>query len=288
MRLDRCCRMPALYHRPHALDAALGLLAERRLRVLAGATDIYPALVGRSPDLDVLDITGLGELDGITRTAEGWRIGALTRWSAIAQAPLPPLFAGLQAAAGAIGGRQIQNAATLGGNLCNASPAADGVPCLLAIDARVELASTAGRRCLPLDAFILGNRRTALRDDEILTAIFLPEPTQPSHSVFLKLGARRHLVISIVMVAVTLGVAQGRVAQAAAAVGACAPTARRLPALEARLLGEPVTPALARLVQPECLTPLAPIDDMRGTASYRLDAAATLLRRALTELAAGG
>jgi CO/xanthine dehydrogenase FAD-binding subunit len=278
--------MSPLYHRPVTLDAALALRAERRLRVLAGATDIYPALVGRSPDLDVLDITGVGELEGITRTAHGWRIGALTRWSAIAQASLPPPFAGLQQAAGAIGGRQIQNVATLGGNLCNASPAADGVPCLLALDASVELASGAGWRCLPLEAFILGNRRTALRQDEILTAILVPEPLQATRSTFLKLGARRHLVISIVMVAVTLAVERGRVARAATAVGACAATARRLPALEERLLGEPATPDLARLIEPSCLAPLDPIDDLRGTAPYRLDAAANLLRRALAAVAA--
>jgi CO/xanthine dehydrogenase FAD-binding subunit len=96
--------------------------------VLAGGTDFYPARVGRAIDEDILDITAIGELRGIAEDADGWRIGATTTWSELIETRLPPLFDGLKLAAREVGGRQIQNAGTIAGNLCNASPAADGVP----------------------------------------------------------------------------------------------------------------------------------------------------------------
>jgi CO/xanthine dehydrogenase FAD-binding subunit len=275
------------YLRPERLGDALDALARGPLTVLAGGTDVYPARVGRSFDGDVLDIAGLGELRGLRTQADGrLRIGALTRWADLAgDRGLPPHLTGLALAARDVGGRQIQNVATLGGNLCHASPAADAVPNLLALDAGVELASSArGRRELRLGEFVLGNRRTALAPDELLTAILVPAPRGEAASTFLKLGGRRYLVISAVAVAAALDVVDGRVARAGIAVGACAPTARRLPALEERLLGERLGPGLGRLVDPECLAPLSPIDDARGTAAYRLDTCLTLLRRGLVAL----
>ena len=187
-----------------------------------------------------------------------------------------------------MGGVQIQNRGTIGGNVCNASPAADGVPALLALDAQVELARQGARRRLPLERFLLGPRRTARAADELLTAFVLPVPPAGSRSTFLKLGARRYLVISIAMVAIAIDVgADGRVAAARLAVGACGPVAARLPVLEARLAGLalPLAPAaLARLFDQEALAPLRPIDDVRGGASYRLDAVTTLLTRGLADL----
>ena len=111
--------------------------------MLAGGTDFYPARVGRAIDEDVLDIGGIDVLRGITAGPAGWRLGATTTWSELLEADLPPLFDGLKQAAREVGGRQIQNAGTFAGNLCNASPAADGVPALLALDAEVELAGPA-------------------------------------------------------------------------------------------------------------------------------------------------
>ena len=108
--------------------------------VLAGGTDFYPARVGRAIGEDVLDIGGIAILRGISADRAGWRLGATTTWSELIEADLPPLFDGLKQAAREVGGRQIQNAGTLAGNLCNASPAADGVPCLLALDAEIEIA----------------------------------------------------------------------------------------------------------------------------------------------------
>jgi CO/xanthine dehydrogenase FAD-binding subunit len=274
------------YLRPSVLDDALRARAAGPCAVLAGGTDFYPARVGRAVDEDVLDLTAVKALRGIAETREGLRIGALVTWSDLVAAPLPPCFDALKLAAREVGGVQIQNAGTVAGNLCNASPAADGVPPLLALGAEVELASVRGLRRLPLGAFILGNRRTACAADELVTAVLAPQWGERARSTFLKLGARRYLVISIAMVAVTVETdAQGAIARCGIAVGACSAVAQRLPALEAALAGRRLAPGIGAMVAPAHLAPLTPIDDVRATAGYRADAAATLVARALEKLA---
>jgi CO/xanthine dehydrogenase FAD-binding subunit len=273
-----------VYLRPRHLEEALAALA-RPHTVLAGGTDFYPARVGRAIDDDVLDIGAIGALRGIAADETGWRLGATTTWSELIEADLPPLFDGLKQAAREVGGRQIQNAGTLAGNLCNASPAADGVPCLLALDAEVEIAGPAGSRRLPLRRFITGARRTALVPGELVVAIHVPLPRHDARSAFLKLGTRRYLVISIAMAAATLEIADGRVAAARIAVGACSPVAERLALLEAALMGAPLDRRLADRVEVSQLAPLTPIDDVRGSADYRSDAVVTLLRRLLRAFA---
>jgi CO/xanthine dehydrogenase FAD-binding subunit len=273
------------YARPATLHEAIRALQAGGARVLAGGTDLYPATQAQTLAEPVLDLTAIPALQGITRHGQGLRIGACTTWTAIADAALPPALAALQQAARQVGGRQIQNAGTIGGNLCNASPAADGVPPLLACDAGVELAGPDGTRLLPLADFITGPRRTALGKGEVLTAVLIPESGLSGASAFGKLGARAHLVISIVMVAARLEVRNGRIAGAALAVGACAPVARRLPGVEAMLKDLTPQDAAARIT-PEAIAPhLAPIDDIRATAAYRAEAAAALLARAVGGLA---
>jgi len=249
--------------------------------VLAGGTDFYPARVGGAIEEDVLDIGGIPILRGISCVSAGWRLGATTTWSELLEADLPPLFDGLKQAAREVGGRQIQNAGTLAGNLCNASPAADGVPCLLALDAEIEIASSTATRRVRLDQFITGVRRTSLAPGELVTAIHVPKPAQEARSAFLKLGARRYLVISIAMAAATLEIAGGRVANARIAVGACSAVAQRLPALEAALRDAPLDGHLADRVERSHLASLTPIDDIRGSATYRSDSTVVLLRRLL-------
>jgi CO/xanthine dehydrogenase FAD-binding subunit len=275
------------YSRPSELGEALEVLRARAPVILAGGTDFYPARVGRPLAEDVLDITAIAALRGIRREEGWWRIGALATWSGLIRADLPPCFDGLKQAAREIGGVQIQNAGTICGNICNASPAADGIPNLLALDAAVELAQGSTTRRVPLGDFVTGNRRTARRPQELVTAILVPAPEHPARSVFLKLGARRYLVISIVMVAAVLEAEGGKVAAARLAVGACSSVARRLPALEAALRGRRIDGRLGHAVTPEHLAPLAPIDDIRGSAAYRRDAALTLVRRALAALGGG-
>lgn len=275
-----------VYLRPNTTAEACAALAQGRFTVLAGGTDYYPARVGKPLADDILDISAIAALRGISEQADHWRIGATTTWSDLIAATLPPLFDGLKLAAREIGGVQIQNAGTLAGNLCNASPAADGVPPLLALDARVEIADAGGTSSVALAEFILGNRKTLLRPDQLLSAILVPKPAHAARSHFVKLGARKYLVVSIVMVAATLEVDAGRVSAARVAVGSASAVAQRLPLLEAALIGQTCDTGLGERASPAHLAPLAPIDDVRASAGYRQDAAFTLVRRALNELGA--
>jgi CO/xanthine dehydrogenase FAD-binding subunit len=272
------------YARPQTLTEALRLMADGSWRVLAGGTDLYPG-AGTQLAGAVLDLSGLPDLSGIS-ASEGVRIGATTSWGTIALADLPPAFAALQQAARQVGGRQIQTAGTIGGNLCNASPAADGVPPLLALSAEVELVSAAGKRTLPLERFLLGPRHTALGEGELLTAILIPGHGMRGRSAFLKLGARSHLVISIAMVAARLVVQDGQVVEAAVAVGACSAVAQRLPAVEAALKGALVATVADRVRAGDVEAVLTPIDDVRATGEYRREAATSLVRRAVAKAAA--
>ena len=274
------------YLRPTDLGEALAALAQARLTVLAGGTDYYPARVGKPVDDDILDISAIASLRGIRDEGGHWRIGATTTWSDLVAATLPPLFDGLKLAAREIGGEQIQNAGTVAGNVCNASPAADGVPPLLALDARVEIADAAGSTGVALAEFILGNRKTSLRPDQLLTAILVPKPAHAARSTFLKLGAREYLVVSIVIVAATLEVEAGRVRAARVAVGAASAVAQRLPLLEAALIGQRCDARLGEHARTEHLAALAPIDDVRASREYRMDAALTLARRVLNHIGA--
>jgi N-methylhydantoinase B len=279
------------YHRPASLDEALAIRAAGPVTVLAGGTDVYPAKAARvgwgdMRHADVLDISAVPDLRGITEDAAGWRIGALTTWSDLIRAELPALFDGLKVAAREVGGVQIQNRGTLAGNICTASPAGDGAPNLLALEAGIELSSRHGRRVVPMAAFIDDYRHTACRADEIVTAILVPKRSSAARSHFLKLGARKYLVISIVMVAGVIEMdAGGRIAAARLAIGSCSAIPQRLSALEALLVTQPSAMA-AELVVASHFDGLAPINDIRGSAAYRREAALALTRDLLRTLAA--
>jgi CO/xanthine dehydrogenase FAD-binding subunit len=236
----------------------------------------------RDLPFDIVDVTDLPELRGISRVSGGLRIGSGTTWAAIAQADFPPSLFALQQAAVQVGGRQIQNTGTIGGNLCTASPAADGIPPLLVLDAQLELVSARGVRVLALSDFLTGPRQTARATDEVMTAVLIPQSSLQGVSRFEKLGARAYLVISIAMVAARLEVEGGIVRQAALAVGACSATAQRLGRVEAALHGAPVADAAGRIDQAMVGAALAPLDDIRATSEYRIEAATELLRRAVT------
>jgi CO/xanthine dehydrogenase FAD-binding subunit len=276
-----------MFLRPRTLREAVEALAAPEVRILAGGTDFYPALGERKAAWPVLDVTAIPELRGIEVGPEQIRIGAAATWTEVIRTPLPRAFDALKAAAREVGSVQIQNRATVAGNICNASPAADGVPPLLALDAEIELVSRRGERRAPLASFITGNRKTAREDGEIVSAILVPRTTEGS-SAFLKLGTRRYLVISIAMVtAVVEADVQGRVAQARVAVGACSEVARRLADLERDLVGRAAQPGLGTAVTPGHVAGLSPIDDVRASAAYRLDAVRKLVARALDAAVAG-
>ena len=282
--------MPA-YYRPRSLDEALAIRAERPVTLLAGGTDVYPAKTARAgwgemSHADVLDISGVEGLRGIAETPTRLRFGALTTWSELRRAALPPACAGWQAAARDVGGAQIQNRGTLVGNICTASPAGDGIPCLLTLEAEVELASAGGSRTVPIGGFVTGYRRTDIKRDEIVTAIVVPKLAPSARGEFLKLGSRRYLVISIVMVAgVLVADDDGTIGQARIAVGACSPVAQRMHALEAALVGRNLEEA-PDLVVADQFAPLSPVDDIRASAAYRRSAAVELTRDLLAGFAA--
>jgi CO/xanthine dehydrogenase FAD-binding subunit len=270
-----------LFAQPTRLDEALDLAARTRPLVLAGGTDL---MVGASADLGpgpVMDISRIAELKGVTVEDDSIVIGGGTTWSELVAAELPRGFDGLKAAALEVGSIQIQNRGTIAGNLCNASPAADGVPPLLTLDAALEIQASGTRRSLPVAEFITGNRKTLLQPGELVTAIRIPRKLAEGRSTFLKLGSRRFLVISIVSVAALLVVEANRIAAARVAVGACSAVAKRLPALEAALVGQAADAALRNIAKSEHVMGLTPIDDVRGTGAYRKDAALQLVREAL-------
>jgi CO/xanthine dehydrogenase FAD-binding subunit len=273
------------YLRPTELDEALRALSGGGLTIVAGGTDFYPAHVGKPVDEDILDVTAIRGLRGIEKREDHWFVGATTTWTDLVRADLPGWFRSWKMAAREVGGVQIQNAGTMVGNVCNASPAADGTPCLVAMDASVRLASLAGERDVPVAEFVTGNRRTTRRPDEMVLGLVVPDIGTDATSTFLKLGARKYLVISIAMIAAILEpTADGTVGRCRIAVGSCSEVARRLPDLEAALAGRKIEKGLADIVTGDHLAALSPIDDVRGTGDYRRDAALTLVRRALAEL----
>jgi CO/xanthine dehydrogenase FAD-binding subunit len=271
-----------LYFRPRTLEEAVHTLANHGGTILSGGTDFFPSLGERPAPSPLVDISGITDLRGISVEKEFIRIGGRTTWTDVIRTPLPRCFDALKSAAREVGSVQIQNRGTVAGNLCNASPAADGVPPLLALDAQVELVSAAGVRRLPLDQFLVGNRKTLRRPDEMLSAVIVPRRLEDARSAFLKLGARRYLVISIAMVAAIVKTdSHGQIEEARVAVGSCSVVARRLIDLERDLIGVTAAPGWTSHVSSDHLRGLSPIADVRATAEYRQDAALTLVCRTL-------
>jgi len=278
------------YLRPTSLEDALELRASNEVQVIAGATDAYPMKAnadawGQYQPGTILDISALESLRGIEENDDHWRIGALATWSDIIRADLPASFDGLKLAAAEVGGVQIQNRGTLAGNICNASPAADGVPPLLALNAGVEIASQTGTRQMPLSGFIDAYRHISLGKDELVTAILIPKLPENTHSHFLKLGARRYLVISVVMASCVVVLDDdGLIAQACIALGACSPVAVRLTHLEEDIIGRTLDVSLGEVPTLSHLQDISPIEDVRASADYRLDGALKLVREMLQQL----
>jgi CO/xanthine dehydrogenase FAD-binding subunit len=254
--------------RPRTLADALAMLRdEGPLTPLAGCTDVYVNLqLGLTAERRFIDLWPLAELRGITADRRILHIGALTTFAAMVQSSLvrrrAPMLA---AAASEIGGRQIQNRATLGGNIANASPAGDSLPVLAVADAAIVLRSARGERRVPFASFYTGYRATVRQPDEIVTAIDIPPIDGVQY--WRKVGTRRAQAISKVMCAGVRGPA------VRVALGSVAPTVVRLPATE-HVLASGGTLAEA---QEALLGEIAPIDDVRSTAEYRRAVCASLL-----------
>lgn len=267
------------------LDAALEALerATPDTRVLAGGTDLMVELEsGRTRPDRVIDIWRVPDLRGIEREAGGLRIGALTDCATLVRSELIRTELDILAAsADEVGAEQIKNRATIGGNLGTASPAADLNPVLVALDARVRLASTLGIRELPVEDFLTGYRQTARRPDELITSIWIPARPEGERRAFKKIGTRRAQSISKVVVALALCAPGETVHSLRAAAGSVAARTLRLETLERELTGKAIDRTLIARATRECSRrDAAPIDDVRSSADYRR----TVLQRVLQSL----
>ncbi len=274
----------AAYHRPATLEAALALKAsEPAARFIAGGTDLVVQLRKRkAAPAPLISLRNIPELRGVTVDDASVRIGATTPLAdllrhEVVRAELPALAMALTTLAS----QQIRNVATVAGNLCNASPAADTAPPLLVHDARVELSSTAGTRALPLTSFLVGPGKTALSPGEVVTAVVVPRPTRGTRSAFLRQG-RVAMDLSLVSVAALVGIDDDRrppvVRLAAGAVG---PVPMRLPNAEAALVGRPLDAAALVAAAEVAAAEVAPITDLRASAAYRRRLVRVLCERAL-------
>lgn len=273
------------YHEPASIaDAvALGARFGEDGRFLAGGTDLIIQMRrGRLAPQHVLSLHRVAGLDEIAVDG-AVTIGAMVTHRALERSPhFQGALRALVEGAEVIGGHQVRNVGTVGGNIVNASPAADVVPVLLALDAEVTCVGSGGERTLPLADFLLGPGRTARRPDELLTALRFARPAPRTATAFLKAGRRRAMEISVACVAARLTLdADGRCAAVAIALGAVAPTTIRAPEAEAALVGRALTPGALREASRAAAAGCQPIGDVRASARYRRLLVETLVPRAL-------
>ena len=269
-----------MYYRPNKINEALDSLSREKLTIAAGCTDLLPSTQQDNLGDNILDISGIKSLRNIDFENGFRRIGSGVTWTDIVENNnLPNCYDMLKECSLQIGSQQIQNLGTIGGNLCNASPAADGVPCLLSLDASIELLSVNGKRVLKLEDFIKGSRKTELQNNEILSAILIPKEAEIGRSSFLKLGARKYLVISIAMIACKLNLEKDIISDIAISVGSCSAVAKRIKSLENLLIGKSIKDELTTIIlNYNYKNYLSPINDIRGTNTYRLKASKVLVK----------
>ena len=278
------------YFAPRTLDEALDVLAAGPATVLAGGTDLMPQTHSGKRKLGgrLMNIRRIAELAGISESGGVVRIGALTTISelyehALVRERLPVLWSACDHFASG----QIRNAGTLGGNVCNASPAGDTLVPLLVLGVTVVLASAARRgtpRRVPLADFLLGPGRTALGADELLTAIEVPLPAAGWVDRYLKFGTRPALDISTIAIGVGGRWVDGQLADARLAFGAVAPTAVRVAAAEQALAGGALDAARIDATVAAADAAIRPISDVRATDWYRHELVRNLLRRLLSDV----
>jgi CO/xanthine dehydrogenase FAD-binding subunit len=271
--------------RPRKLSQALRMLGEdgERPIPLAGGTDLFVYLnAGTQKGSRYLDLSPLAELRGIRAGRAGLRIGAMTTFDAIARHRAIGDWPMLAQAARVVGAAQIQNRATIGGNIANASPAGDSLPVLLAYDAIVHAASTRGERTVPFSQLYTGYRQLALAADELITAITLPAVPTGARSLFRKVGTRAAQSISKVVFAGVLVAGRGRVQHARLAYGSVAATPVRALRAERALLEREPSAEAAAAAAAALADDFTPIDDIRSDRDYRRQVSRALLVQFLT------
>jgi CO/xanthine dehydrogenase FAD-binding subunit len=283
--------IPALrHHRPATVrDAcALGEYFGASGAFLAGGTELVADYQrGRGNALDLISLGGIDELRGIQVDDGTLRIGALTTVAELARSPIVEAWLpALPAAARALGSPQIRSRATIGGNFCGAVPCADLPPAVLVADATVRIASAAETRDVPAHEFFIGSRRTVLRSGELLLEVRIPKPPRQRGTHFARFGLRRGLALAVASVAVRVDVVDGRIADAAAALGAVGPTPLWVPEVSSALRGQlPSEVAYAHAAE-ICARAARPVSDIRGSAEHRRAVVVVLARRAFARAAA--
>ena len=275
------------YLRPESLDEALRLVESREdVRFIAGGTDLMAQVRKRKAPRPgaLVSLRSIPELHGIRESRRGLRIGATTTLADALEHPgLQQGFPALVDAARAMGSAQIRSVATLGGNLCNASPAADLAPPLLVYDARVELQSLRGTRELTLDELFRGPGQTCLEPGEVLAAVLLDHPPPGSRAIFLRKG-RVRMDLALVSLALRVDMDGARCRTASVAAGAVAPTPIRLRGVEELIEGRELGDELIGRAQEEADAGILPISDLRASAEYRRQILKVYLRRALEQI----
>jgi len=273
------------YEAPESVEGAVALLtgAKGEVRILAGGTDLLVQMRADLVDPElIVDIKKIPETRAVTEEKGGWRIGAAVTGAELKEnARLKKTWPGVVEAANLIGSTQIQGRATLGGNLCNGSPAADSVPALIAAGAMASLAGPKGRRDLPVEDVMLGPRKLALTKGEIVVSFLLPPRPARSSDAYLRFIPRTEMDIAVVGVGVSLTVDGDSVITAArVSLGAVAARVLLVPEAAQALIGSRLDKPAQDRLEAAARAVCRPIDDKRGTTEFRIDVAAVLTRRA--------
>jgi carbon-monoxide dehydrogenase medium subunit len=273
------------YEAPDTAEGAVALLsgASGDTRILAGGTDLLVQM--RADILDpalIVDIKKIKETRSVTEEKGGWRVGAAVTGAELKEHPtLKKVWPGVIEAANLIGSTQVQGRATMGGNLCNGSPAADSVPALIAAGAVATIAGPKGRRDLPVEDVMLGPRKLALQKGEFVVSFLLPPRPPRSSDAYLRFIPRTEMDIAVVGAGVSLSVdTAGTITAARVSLGAVAARVLLVPAAAQAIIGSRLDrPAQDRL-EAAARAACAPIDDKRGTIEFRIQVAGVLTRRA--------
>jgi len=269
---------------PHTVEELFNLLVNvPDGHLMAGGTDLLVTLRHEPQErLPIIALERITELSLIEELSDGSvSIGACVSFSSVvASRLLKARYPLLTQAASTVGGPAIRNMATIGGNIVTASPAADSLPALYLLDARLELRSAAGQRTVAIEEFISGPRRTLLQPGEIISRIILPPSIDWSIQLFEKVGRRKSLAIAVASLAAAIRLAaDGSVAEARFAWGSVGPTVIRCPAAEAALIGKPLSEESLACAANHARQTVCPIDDIRASADYRRSVAGNLLLR---------
>ena len=272
------------YEAPESLEGAVALLAGAKgeARVLAGGTDLLVQMRADLVDPElIVDIKRIPETREITQDKGGWRIGAAVTGAELKDHPrLKQVWPGVIEAANLIGSTQVQGRATLGGNLCNGSPAADSVPALIAAGALASLVGPAGRRDLPVEDVMLGPRTLALHKGEIVASFWLPPRPPRSSDAYLRFIPRTEMDIAVVGAGVSLSLdADSVISAARVSLGAVAARVLLVPEAAQAIIGSRLDKPAQDRLEAAARAACRPIDDKRGTTEFRIDVAAVLARR---------